>query len=1099
MKQIFAYFAHHRILVNIIVLLVVLGGGLSLMNTKQESFPSTELDMMFISVVYPGAAPVDVEINAVVPIEEELQKIVGIDKYTSSIVENAAIIKIELDQNSKNTQPIKDEIYRKMQNVPDVSPDVEEINVIDANPNLMSVYTIGVHVKEGTDGTQADVYKYVDMLEKKLIRLEGVAEVRMNGYVDPEVHIYVKPDRMRSEYISLYEIVESIRKRNVRLTGGDIQSFQKDETVVTIGEFENPMDVAEVIVRSSFDGKRIRVKDVADVKEAFEEQNVFMYVNKTPGVSLSIVKKETADIINTINVVDRFLAGNQDSLPDNLEITVIQDNSKTIRSLLNVVSSNLISGFILIFVILMIFLDTKSAIWTSVGMFLIILSTFIFMKLMDISFNTISLAAIITVLGMIVDNSIVVSENIFNFKNKGLKPMNAIISGVMDVVAPLVISSVTTITAFAPMLMVSGIMGKFINQFPKVIIFAIIVSLMQALFILPNQLSERRKKIKKPNAKEKKKFDKEKLFDPARKVFGKLLYASLKIRYIILMAFVLLLVFSVFLARDSVANFVLMYDNSADAIYIDIDAGVGTPLEKTREIISELENIALSCVTKEELVSLYALVGKNVDTGVVSEETGNLGGIMVYLVPVAERKRTAEEITSIIQEKVAKTDISQRVDLVKIATKGSGPQAGKAVDIKIIGNNVNYAAEIKNEIKTYLATLPGVYNIDDNQKPGKTEMVVRFNYEKLANLNINVATVSSEIRTAYNGMVATSLQRIDKKLDFRVQFADIATRDETFLKSLLIPNSNGRLIRLGDIARIEKAPGLATLQHYDGDRAVTVDADIETGKNTAKKVMQDTAEKFKDIPKRYEGMSLKFTGEVEETMDSLKALVVSFGVAIFLIYLVLLFQFGKVVQPLLVLIIIPFGLIGVLIAFAIHGMPLSFMGFIGIIGLAGVVVNNGIVMVDLINKIMDENGSSDKKAIIESVVEGAQARFRPVMLTSLTTILGLLPTVYGIGGRADVIVPIVMALAYGLLFATVLTLIFLPCLFVTAVDFGLIKPTEKDEEDDTTFEQIRKAEVISILEKHDEEAVKIIDKHEHEIDKHEDEHDEKIKDDEVQP
>ena len=1063
MRKLFGYFAHHRMLVNIIVLLIVLGGGFSLTLLRQETFPSTDLDMMLISVTYPGAATIDVEMNAVVPIEEELQQIVGIEEYTSTILENLAIIEIELDQEMDDLTSVKDEVFRKMQNVPDISPDVEEIRVIDVNPKLMSVYTIGVHLKDGMEGTEADIYKYVDILEKELIRLDPVAEIRTKGYVDPEVHIYVKPDAMKQNYIALNDIVQSIGARNVRSTGGDLQSVQVEQTIVTIGEFDDPLEVGEVIIRSGFDGQRVRVNDVAKIQQGFEEKDVFMNVNKTAGVSISIVKKENTDIIDTIEAVKKYIEDNKDQLPDNLVISPISDNSRTIKSLIDVVISNLISGFVLIFVVLLIFLDTRSAIWTSVGMILIILMTFIYMVFADITFNTISLAAIITVLGMIVDNSIVVSENIFNFKSKGLKPLQAIVAGIMDVAAPMLVSSITTIAAFAPMLMVTGVMGKFINIFPKVVMFAIIASLLQALFILPNQLNENRKKEKEVNntKPKKKKFDKDALFNPAREAFGKILALCLKTRYIILAILVGVFAITIMLGIKMFENFVLVYDTSADTVIVNIDTGIGTPIDTTKEVISEIENVILEVVEPEELMALYTLIGENVDKGIVSEELGSLAGSMIYLVPSTERERTADDINDALIKALDKTDIESKVQILTVSVKGA-VNAGKAVDIKVVGNDMEASTKIKEEVQSYLQTINGVYNIDNNQKPGKTEMILKFNYEKLAQLGITVATVAQEVRTAYNGAVATSLQRLDNEIDFRVQFEKSYTRDENFLLGLLIPNQTGRLIILRDIATIEYREGLSSIQHYNGERAITIEADVVEGETTSKLVKEAVEKEFADVSSRYQGMKLEFAGEVEETIKSLSALIVSLLIAIFVIYLVLLLQFNKIVQPLIVLIIIPFGLIGVLWAFYFHGMPISFMGFIGIIGLSGVVVNNGIVMVDLINRIMDSGHATTRKHVINSIINGAKARFRPVMLTSLTTIIGLLPTVYGIGGSADIIVPIVMAMAYGLLFATFLTLIFLPCIFLIAYDLKLIKPNPKDDDDDLALEEAIRGSYVSL-------------------------------------
>ena len=385
-------------------------------------------------------------------------------------------------------------------------------------------------------------------------------------------------------------------------------------------------------------------------------------------------------------------------------------------------------------------------------------------------------------------------------------------------------------------------------------------------------------------------------------------------------------------------------------------------------------------------------------------------------------------------------------------TKGS-VDPGDPVDIRIVGNDTELAKKAKEDIKSYLATIPGVIDIDDDDKVGKEELRVMFDYDKIAELGVNVAGVANEVRTAYYGTEATYIQELENKLNFRVQFDDKYTYDTKYLENLLIPNSTGRLIYLKNLATIEKADGLATLKHYNGERTITITAGIEYGKNTSQQVMNDVREKYKDFSKNYRGLKLEFGGEAKETVKALKQLAFSFAMAFIFVYIVLLLQLNRFIQPIMIMIIIPFGLIGVLLGFAIHKMPLSFMGVVGIIGLAGVVVNNGIILVDLINKIIDEGVEGGKKGVAKAIVEGAKQRLRPVFLTTVTTVVGLLPTVYGIGGRADIIIPIVMALAYGLLFASLLTLIFLPCMFMVMFDLRLIKIPEpiNRNEDMTTI------------------------------------------------
>ena len=502
-----------------------------------------------------------------------------------------------------------------------------------------------------------------------------------------------------------------------------------------------------------------------------------------------------------------------------------------------------------------------------------------------------------------------------------------------------------------------------------------------------------------------------------------------------------MLIGSIFLAQNSFKNFVLIYDTSADTIVINIETPIGSAKDITTEQISKIEDVISSVIKPEELIALYTLVGQQVDQDIISEEKGSLAGIMVYLVPAAERKRTADDLVSLINEAIDKTDIRDNVPVFTINTKGN-VNPGDAVNIKIVGNNTELAKKAKTEIRDYLATINGVINIDDDDKIGKNELRIIFDYDKIAQLGVNVSTVASQVRAAYTGTVATYIQELENKLDFRVMFDKQYTYDTEYLNKLLIPNQQNRLIYLENLATIQITNGLSTLKHYNGERTITITADIEYGQNTSQQVMNAVSERFKNFSREYRGLKLDFGGEAKETVKALKQLLFSFAMAFIFVYIILLLQLNRFIQPIMIMIIIPFGLIGVLLGFALHRMPLSFMGIVGIVGLAGVVVNNGIILVDVINNIIDRGVEGGKKGIKKAIVDGSKQRLRPVFLTTITTVVGLLPTVYGIGGRADLIIPIVMALAYGLLFSSLLTLIFLPCMFMIMFDLRLIKIPE---------------------------------------------------------
>ncbi|MEI0797984.1 efflux RND transporter permease subunit [Brachyspira intermedia] len=1057
MKNLIYFFANNRMLVNIIIFVSIMIGLYSYYNIDKESFPSTDLELMILQVVYPGASPLDVEQNAVIQIEDQLRTISGIDEFTSIITENAAIIFVQLDMEI-DTSKAKDDIFRKMQSVPDMAAEVETIEITDINPKLTPIYNIGVHFKKGYNGDEKVLYDFSKELERQLKYVDGVADIRVQGRTDPEIKILADPEKLQEYYISLTDIVNSLSARNIRATSGDLkkpiymdlEENEEEKTIVTMGQFENPTEATNVVVRSTFNGQRVRIQDLAKVDSGFVEKSIYVRINSVEGYSLSILKKENADIVKTTENINAFLKNNPNLIPENIEVTTMGETSRMVLALTNVATSNLIFGFIIILVVLLIFLDFKSALFTSIGMIVVIFITFSYIHFSDLTFNIISLAGIITVIGMVVDNSIVVCENIYDFQKVGKTGLDGTVEAVKDVVSPIMVATMTTVVAFMPMLLTKDVVGKLIAPFPKVVVVALIASLFQAIFLLPNNLQDKTKKNSKFNFLRKIKnpldFDKEKLFNAMKNPFNKALKILLKFRYLVVLFFVILLIFSFFLAKDSLKKFILIYDTSSDSIMINIDSGIGNSIKNTMKYVEQIENAIYKSVDPKDLIAVNSVVGKQVNQNIVdiSEESANLAGITVYLIPSTERKKTAYDIMDDINAELAKTSLRQELDALMVSVK-LPMDPGKAVDIKIVGNDINQTRKVRDEVKAYLLSLNGVINYYDDDKIGKDELRVLFNYDEIAQLGMNVANVANELRTAYSGTVATSIQELDYKLDFRVQLNRDYIYDTNVLNNLVIPNTYNRLLYLKNVAKIVETNGVSAIRHYNGQRCITINADLVQGQNTSIQVMFAIQNKFKDISQRYPGVIIGFGGEADQTVGALDGLTVTLFIAIVLIYLILLLQFKKFAQPLMIMFLIPFTLTGVFIAFYVHGMPMSFIGFIGIVGLCGVLVNDGIIMIDLINKIIESGKTNPdaldnpKKFAFDSIVEGATQRLLPIFLTTVTTVGGLMPTVYGIGGDADLIVPIVMSLAYGLIFSTLITLIFLPCVFMIAVDLKLIK------------------------------------------------------------
>jgi multidrug efflux pump subunit AcrB len=1038
MERILRYFSQNTLLVNLIVIFIIFVGVMSNFNIKREIYPAVDIDTMLIFVVYPGASSSDVEMNSVVPIEKELRKISGIKEFTSFSIENGATIYVYLDFDLANKQAVKDEIFRKVTkgNIPEIPEEVDKIKIYDINPKLLPVLKIGVFPKEGATVDEKDLYDFSESLANRILKIRGVSDVGKNGWREEEIHINVHPDKMDKYYVSLNDVVRSIKARNIRATGGTLQSLQKEKTIVAIGQFENPLDVKDVIIRSSFEEKRVRIDDIADVKRSFKNQEVMVKVNRKKAVNLIVSKKENADTVEAAENVKEFLDENRDTFDSRFEVSIIEDKSVSITSPLNAVLQNAAIGFVLVILVLFLFLDLRTSFWTAFSIPVSLLVTLTYMNLTDMTINLLSIAAIITILGMLVDDGIVVSEIIYEKRESGFRPIEAAVSGVQAVIAPVTVSIITTIVAFLPMLAIKGMMGKVIFVFPVMVTVTLVASLLEAFFILPNHLvhsgqmiTDADKRSRAVGAQAKRNW-----FEPIAVRYEDFLKRILKFRYFIVLFFIFIFFATIFISRETIEGFVLFWDDSSDTIYVNLEAPDGTSMKHTEALTARVEEIVLCKIPEKERVSIQTNIGHHRVQPIKSKgKHENWSQVVVVLVPRNERERTAAELITDLRKEINIEKLPQFTSIL-FEEKSIGPPAGEPVNIKIINRDFEIASRIHQDIEAYLSNLPGVMDIDNDQKAGKEELKIIFDYDKLAQYGLNVAAVAQTIRTAYEGTVATSIETLDARLDFRVKVDDSYQRDKVFLENLLIPNYYGRLVKLKNVASIVIQRGRSIINHYNGDRVITITANVDEDVITPSQVARKISERYNDIPRKYPGTAIEFGGEAKETKESLSDLGVAFIIAVLMVYFILILLYSSISQPMLILINVPFGIIGALLAFTIHGIPLTFMGVIGIIGLSGVVVNDSVVMIDFINKLFKEEEGSDRAQPTDIIARGARQRLRPVILTTLTTVFGLMPTVYGVGGISNAIVPTVMAMAYGLLFATFLTLIFIPSLYMVNMD-----------------------------------------------------------------
>ena len=1016
MKGAIRFFANQPTLAYVLTFLIIFLGVSALTVVQRDNFPSVDLLEMTVTTRYPGASPEDVELNVTNEIEEELKEVDGIEKYTSFSMENISIVHIWIDREMRDKNKVKTDVRDAVSRVSDLPVEVDEDPVVDEITTSTAIPVIEVGLTG--DVPYSELRDVARRAEKALLTVPGVRGVTKYGYLDREIKVEIGQDALERYQVASHEIVAAIQNRNIRATGGSFESYTSEKNIVTLAEFADPMEAAEVIVRISEGGSTIRVKDVAVLRDDFEPAKVLSRMNGKSAISFVVFKKESSDIIRTVEGIKQLIDDNLDQLPEGINIELSNDRSRLVINRLNVVMWNGLIGLGLVMLMLTLFLNWHSAFWVALSIPVVLLGTLFLLPVFGAFLDTIAMGAMILVIGIIVDDGIVVAENIWHHREHGLKPIDAAVEGTYAVSKPVITTVITTALAFMPMFYMSGMLGDFVFVIPLVVVLALSLSILDTLFIMPAHLISR----SHPEG-ESTRMRTSDWFVDFRDRFGNVLHKLLPMRYAVAGVFVALLLAASFYAARYM-DFVLFPTQSADEFHILAELPSGSSLEHTAEKLQELEAV-VDGLPENELDSYTTRVGTH---GFHNPgENENWGLLSVYLTPFAKRDRNADEIVDSLR---ARTALLEGFDTIVYSIDSGGPPVGRPVQIRVIGSDDEQRRELAAAVVTQLQTVDGVSDIERDDKAGKEQIVVDLDYIRLAEYELSVADVAKNLRLAYDGEIVTSVRYGDEDVDFRVILEEKARGSAEVLGRLILPNRHGRFVELQEVAGFRMAAGPSNIHHYDNERTVTVTANIDKEKTTpllATNAVLDAIDMQQDWP----GMRIVAGGETEETQKSMGSLAVAFAVAAVGLYLVLVLLFNSLVQPIIVMIAVPFGLTGVIFAFAVHGQAIGFLAMLGVIGLVGIVVNDSLILVNLANSLRSSNTEASLR---EVVVDATKHRLRPILLTSVTTVAGLLPMAYGLGGSDPFSAPMALAMGYGILFATPLTLVLLPCLLLIQGD-----------------------------------------------------------------
>ena len=1067
----------NSLFINLVSGLILIVGVISMFKLNREAFPVVDFEEVVVQTAYPGASADDVEKLVTTPLETELREVDNIDEMLSISREGISIISLEMnsDVDTDERRKIVNDIQKAVDRVVDLPDAVEDRPIVEEiNSKIFPV--INIAFNGSLD--EFKMQEIVDNLKEQLEDISGVAKVARYGYRDQEFWVEPDLDKMKKMHVSIDEIMQALSLRNVTVPAGKLITLEEEFAIKTTGEFTTKKEIEDVIIRANDTGNWLKVSDVANVRHTFEEEAV---MNKNMGnkaITLQVYKKEKGDAIDVVDQTYAVLERFKKTLPDSVEIRTFDDMSYYIKRRLNVLRSNGFIGFVFVVLILFAFLHARPAFFTAMGIPIAMATTLGVMPLMGLTINLLTMFGLIIVIGLIVDDGIIIAENVYRYLEQGMSPKEAAIKGAGEVIAPVAATIITTVAAFFPLMYMGGILGKFLRYIPLMVIVALCASVLEAFFILPSHLADFLKPARtKEQEARKVKSDLIAMFaitalsavvgvwfsiatnsNPLSTAlviiavgassmavkkypwlewmlgyYKKLLERALKRRYLV-SVFATLALFAAFFVIATVIPREMFNGKGVEEMMIRAEAKPGTPLEVTNQLIKPVEDLVSSLPDRylQSFVTTVGSIESGRGMGDPNAQAGsNVAQVYIFLTPMQQRDKGPKEITEDLRPQLEKIPGFEKLYFYELK---QGPPVGRDIEFNIRGDNFEILRKLSVHLKQFMETFEGVSDTSDSYNLGNRELRIVVDREKAALAGLSVGSIASSLRNAFEGGIATSIKqtKAEEEIDVRVRVPDSQRTSQEVFDKLLIYNNAGNLVPLKKIAKIETTQGLRNISHMDGKRYIQVSASVDQKKIKSAVLTEKVFEEFNRIAKDYPGYTLRLGGEEKENRESFRDLMIAFLVAILAIFMILATLFKSLVQPFIVMLAIPYALIGVTIALLVHGESLGLLAFIGIVGLSGVVVNDSIVLVDFINKLRRE-GVSRRKSIVTSGV----LRFRPVMLTTLTTVAGLCTVAYGVGGFDPFLQPMALSIAWGLAFATALTLVVMPCFYAIIDDWTI--------------------------------------------------------------
>jgi len=1035
-KGILAWFAANHVAANLLMLMIIAAGLLAIFSARMEVFPELSFDMINVTVPYLGASPADVEEGVCLRVEEAIAGVDGIKRITSTAGEGAGSILVEVEEYA-NAKEVLDDIKAQIDTITTFPQETEKpiITEIKTRHNVISIVVFG-------DVTERTLRKLADQIRDDLTAMDNISQVSISGVRPYEISIEVSEENLRRYNLSFDQVSRAVSSSSLDIPAGSVKTTGGEILVRTKGQKYYGPEFENIIVLTRNDGTKVRLSDIATVRDDFEDVDLYAKFDGKRAAFVQVSRMGEQGALDIAKTVKKYIEDKKKYLPEGISIALWQDDSEILKSRMNLLKRNAGIGLVLVFLCLTLFLNLRLAFWTTVGIPISFLGAFWLMPFFDVSINMMSLFAFIMSLGLVVDDAIVVGENIFVCRQQGMDRTEAAINGVKEMCMPVVLAVLTTMFAFLPLAYTAGIMGKFLRVLPIVVISVLGFSLIEALLILPAHLSSDR-------------FSKKSIFvrftdkinywtgkGLSRFVngfFARFVMRAVRWRYVTLAVAFAIFLFTVGFIAGGYIKFVFFDSVEADNMIATLTMPQGTPVEQTGRIIDRIEKAALQVIDEFSREGKPSLM-KHISTTVGAHPAAARGGpghsdlatmtashmaeVNVELLSAEERYASSQAMKNRWRDIVGEIPgVSSLTYMSEIMSTGD------PVNVELSHQSYTVLLQAVEQLKLLLKQYDGVSDVSDSFEPGKAEVKMKLK-DSGRTLGLTLSDLARQVRQGFYGDEAQRIQRGRDDIRVMVRYPENERKSLADVENMRIRLPDGTEIPFKTVAEVQYGRGYAAIRRIDRRRVVSVSADVDEAVANAGEINKDLFQNvLPRLGQQYPGLQYRFAGEERERNESLGSLKINFVIAMFAIYGLLAVQFRSYSQPAIVMSAIPFGIVGATIGHLLMGFNLSILSMFGIVALSGVVVNDSLIMIDLINR--ERKAGIDLHQILQDC---ATRRFRPIMLTTLTTFCGLLPMIAEKSLQARFLVPMAISLAFGVMFATSITLLLVPSLYMILED-----------------------------------------------------------------